>query len=53
MFDLVGNPEDWFSRVAAHIVSSHDSMFLLLIRKVHSNGPYSGITEKMLTGMLS
>ena len=23
MADLVGNPEDWFSRIAAHIVMLH------------------------------
>ena len=32
MLDLVGNPEDWFSRVAAHIMISFEQLLLLKLK---------------------
>ena len=30
MFDLVGNPEAWFSRAAAHFMKMHIEFFYIL-----------------------
>ena len=35
MSDLVGNPEDWFSRVAAHIIA----VYFFLIMSNRAIGP--------------